>query len=368
MSRRKAGILLAFFLVVSCRRAAPAPAPAKVEFWPVTAWGSTFEVFFVTPAMVAGQTAHSHAHVTVLQNSSPLHGGAVTLVLRDPSGGEVVSERIGPKRDGIFIFDPVPPREGPHDLFFRVESAGGSEEIPGGRVRVGSRGAPGAVLERPAHGPGFGSAAAEGASGAVSFVKELQWHTEFQTEWAAAGSLRESVSAPGRVVKSRPLLLEVALIPEDAPKLAAGPLAGLLLRRSPSAPEISIQSGDLGSVSLSTELDPRTSSILASVELRRAVPELPTGTSFDAELLLPAERTGIVIPDTALVAESSVMTVYEQVEGESFARREVRVIQKQGGRVLVEGLLPGSRIVTKGGTSIRRASLLSSGAPEGHVH
>jgi hypothetical protein len=333
----------------------------------VTAWGSTFEVFFVTPAMEAGQTAHSHAHVTVLQDFSPLHGGAVTLVLRDPAGRSVFSQRTEPKRDGIFIFDAVPPREGPVDLAFRVESSRGAEEIPGGRVRVGSRTAPGAIVERPPHGPGFGPAAADGA-GAVSFVKELQWHTELQTGWASAGSLRESISAPGRVVRSRPLLLEVALTPEDAPKLAGGPPTGVLLRRSPSVPQIALSSGDLGPFSLSSELDARTSSILASMEIRRSVPELAVGSSFDAELLLSAERAGIVIPDTALVAESGVMTVYEQVEGESFARREVRVIQKQGGRVLVEGIRDGSRIVTKGGAAIRRASLLSSGAPEGHVH
>ena len=54
--------------------------------------------------------------------------------------------------------------------------------------------------------------------------------------------------------------------------------------------------------------------------------------------------------------------------GSQFARREVRVLARQGDAALVTGLRPHERVVTVGGAAVRRASLLSSGAPEGHVH
>jgi hypothetical protein len=57
-----------------------------------------------------------------------------------------------------------------------------------------------------------------------------------------------------------------------------------------------------------------------------------------------------------------------QIEGESFARRELRILARQGDQALVEGLRPGERLVTLGAGAIRRSSLLSSGTPEGHVH
>jgi hypothetical protein len=34
----------------------------------------------------------------------------------------------------------------------------------------------------------------------------------------------------------------------------------------------------------------------------------------------------------------------------------------------VTGVPAGARVVTRGADAVRRASLLSSGAPEGHVH
>jgi hypothetical protein len=60
--------------------------------------------------------------------------------------------------------------------------------------------------------------------------------------------------------------------------------------------------------------------------------------------------------------------VYVQVEGESFSRRKVEVRHRQGEQVLVDGVLPGERVVTLGGAAIRRATLLASGSVEGHVH
>jgi hypothetical protein len=88
----------------------------------------------------------------------------------------------------------------------------------------------------------------------------------------------------------------------------------------------------------------------------------------DAQLLLAEEEEGIVVPAGALVDDGGVPVVYLQLSGERFARQPVEVVERQGGQVRVGGLLPGQRLVTRGGDAIRRSSLLTSGASHGHVH
>jgi multidrug efflux pump subunit AcrA (membrane-fusion protein) len=121
-------------------------------------------------------------------------------------------------------------------------------------------------------------------------------------------------------------------------------------------------------VARAPELDPRTATRTVLLELRRDAEELPIGTSAQAEIVLDGERGGIVIPDSALVDDGGLTVVYVQLGGESFARREVRVLAREGQRVLVDGLREGERLVSRGGAAIRRATLLGAGAIEGHVH
>ena len=95
---------------------------------------------------------------------------------------------------------------------------------------------------------------------------------------------------------------------------------------------------------------------------------LPIGTPVEAEILLAGERAGIVVPETTLVDDGGLPVVYLQSGGESFVRAEVKVLARQSGMALVEGLELGSRVVERGGNAIRRATLVSQDVGEGHVH
>ena len=170
-----------------------------------------------------------------------------------------------------------------------------------------------------------------------------------------------------RLVKARPVWMILALRPDDAARVKGRP-SGLLIRRSGSPESIQFGPEDLRIVSQSPEVNVRTASIDLLVEIDRSVSNLPIGTGVEAELLLPGERRGIVVPASALVDDSGVVVAYVQIEGESFARKEVHVLARQGERVLIEGLAPGERLVTVGGGAVRRSVLLSTEAPEGHVH
>jgi membrane fusion protein, heavy metal efflux system len=484
---------------------APASAP---EGWSVTSWGDRYEVFAETGPLVAGQSATSNAHVTVLQDFSPLKQGMVTLVLRSPAGGEEAFRQERPKRDGIYPIEVKPRSEGTFDLVFRIEAAAGPEELQAGKVRVGSASSTGGVLEEGAR---------ETMEG-VSFLKEQQWRTEFATAWVREGALAESVGGPaqvkptgggeavltagidgmvapapwphpgldvaegsavfrliprvsarslpelraesaaleadvevarrrverltellrveaasqaeleraratlaglearlastrggvnsatnplargastavsvrapwpgrvaevavspgqtvaagtplGRVVKVRPLWVVVALRPEEASRVGSKP-AGMFVRRPGQAP-VEIGAKDLKLVARSPEVDPRTASVSVIVQVDRSASDLPFGSTVEAELILGGERRGVVVPVSALLDDSGTTVAYVQVEGESFARREVRILGRLGSEVLVEGLRPGERLVIRGGGAVRRSSLLSAGAPEGHVH
>jgi len=481
-------------------------AHGEAESWAVTAWGERYEIFAETDALVAGQAAPAHTHVTVLDGFSPLTTGAVSAVLRDAGGREQRFRQDQVLRDGIFNVGIEPAAEGTYDLAFVVEVGGDREEIAAGRVRVGGASSPGGLAEPEPE-----------AAGGVSFLKEQQWRTDFATAWVEEGSLRESVSGParvrpprggavvltasadavvapepwpyvgldvgagtavfrlqprasgrnvpeleaesaaleadaetarrrverltellrleatsaaeleraraalagtearleaasrglavaageapaggglvvrapwagrvaevaitpgqavaagevlGRLVRPRPIWVEVALRPELAPRLQAG-IEGLNLRRASLPDPLEVESGAVLLVAIAPEVDPDTATLAAILEVDRSASDLPIGSVVEAEIVLAGERPGIVIPLSAVVDDAGVAVAYVQDSGESFTRRELRVLARQGARVLVEGLRAGERIVTRGGAAIRRSSLLSSGAPEGHVH
>lgn len=192
-----------------------------------------------------------------------------------------------------------------------------------------------------------------------------------------AGRVAEVLVSPGehvaagdtllRVIVERPVWIRVALTPEDATALGDG-ISGLVLDTGASAAPVVVSAGDLRLVAVAPEVDPRSGTVEALIEVERSVDELKPGLHATAQILLPGKVEGMVLPDSAVVDDAGVAVVYVQVEGESFSRREVHVLSRQADLVVVDGVLPGERIVTVGGAAIRRASLLASGSVEGHVH
>lgn len=171
----------------------------------------------------------------------------------------------------------------------------------------------------------------------------------------------------GRVVRTSPVWIELALQPDQAAALSSQAPAGLSIRRWAGEDPFLIQREDLRLVSRAPEVA-SSGTVPVILEVRRGVDLLRLGSRIEADVLLPGDLSGIVIPASALVDDSGIEVVYVQLGGESFDRREVQIEARQGPRALIRGIAAGERIVTRGGNAIRRSSLLGSGAVEGHVH
>lgn len=202
-----------------------------------------------------------------------------------------------------------------------------------------------------------------GTAGAVTLRAPIAGQVAAVT--ASPGGTVAAGEPLARLVRTESLWLEVALPREAAREVATEGVTGVVLTDS-EGPPLRIETG-LRLISAAPEISPRTGTLNVLLEVP-ATSGLALGATFDAQILLGARRAGIVIPSTALVDDGGVPVVYLQLSGESFVRQEVEVVERQGDRLLVEGLTPGQRLVTRGGESIRRSSLMSSGDAHGHVH
>jgi cobalt-zinc-cadmium efflux system membrane fusion protein len=188
---RVAGHVLAVLILAACGQRAD-DHEEEVESWSVTAWGERYEIFPEVDPLVAGATSPAHTHVTILDGFQALTAGTVEIVLRG-AGGEQVFSANEPVRPGIFNVNVAPAAEGDYELAFRIRSAAGDEEIPGGSVKVGTEQSPGGLTREPVELP----AAETGQP--VPFLKEEQWRTAFATEWVREGKLAESARGLARV-------------------------------------------------------------------------------------------------------------------------------------------------------------------------
>jgi RND family efflux transporter MFP subunit len=163
------------------------------ESWSVTAWGDQFGLFPEFDALVAGEAAGCHFHVTVLDGFKPATEGSVAVILTSPSGGEERFSSTTVVRPGIFLIDVRPGGPGERELAFEIEVNGVAETIAGGKVRVGTADDPGGLIASPFDPP-------DGDGGeSVDFLLEQQWKTAFASVWVQTGSLHSAVTGTARL-------------------------------------------------------------------------------------------------------------------------------------------------------------------------
>lgn len=207
--------------------------------------------------------------------------------------------------------------------------------------------------------------ARQGGRVAEALSLRAPFHGEVAEVLASPGSAVAAGETLARVVRTDRQWLEVDVAPEAARALAAGGPGGLVLEAD-EGPPVTIPAEEARLVSLAPEVDPTKGTVTVLLEVTE--PSLILGATLEAEVLLPGDVEGVVVPASALVDDAGESVVYLQLSGERFVRQEVEVLARQGERALVEGLVPGQRLVTGGADAIRRSTLLSSGEAHGHVH
>ncbi len=194
--------LCSFALCLSALGGCAAPDtsdnPPTPETWSVTAWGDHYEIFPEAKPLAVGVITVAHTHVTRLRDFAALAEGTVEVVLRRDSGEEIFSADA-PSRPGVFNVEIEPRTAGEVEILFRISEPGGvngpqgSEEIRGGRLRVGEAQQPGRLLVAPAP-----KGASDGGE-PLTFLKEEQWRSSFSTDWVRSGALARSVSGLAKV-------------------------------------------------------------------------------------------------------------------------------------------------------------------------
>ncbi len=349
-------------------------------------WSTTF----ATARAAAGELA-----ATVIANGRVLPAGGADVTITAPVPGAVSARRwphVGAEvRPGATLFHLVPSVAGDRSL---PELEAQSDELQAERDAAGRRlarleglASVGATSTREVEDARARLAglearldaamrtlatarAARGGGRAGSDALEVRSPQEGRVAevFVTPGEVVGAGARLARVVQTRPVWIEVGLSPADASRVAMF-AEGLSLRTRADAGALSLRPDEVALVARSPVLDPASGTVPVLVSVRRSTDELPIGSTVSVELPLgSASRSGVLLPGSAIVDDGGVSVVYEQVEGEAFARREVQVLVRRGERVLVQGLVPDARVVTVGGNAIRRAALMSSGAVEGHVH
>jgi RND family efflux transporter MFP subunit len=116
-------------------------------------------------------------------------------------------------------------------------------------------------------------------------------------------------------------------------------------------------------------IDPKTRALPLQIEVENRNGELLVGQTGTAILYTGRTQRLPVVPQDAILTEAGRPYVFVQIAGESFARRFVDVLSRDGGLVgLRAGVKPGERVVTRGAYDVQLASAAKGLPAEGHVH
>ncbi|MBI4755695.1 MAG: efflux RND transporter periplasmic adaptor subunit [Betaproteobacteria bacterium] len=97
--------------------------------------------------------------------------------------------------------------------------------------------------------------------------------------------------------------------------------------------------------------------------------QLPIGMAVQAQVFAGGAREAVAIPASSVLDEGGMAVVFVQAGGESFERRTVRLGAREGDWVeVLDGLTPGSRVVSRGAYLVKLASTGTAQIGHGHAH
>lgn len=172
-----------------------------------------------------------------------------------------------------------------------------------------------------------------------------------------------------RIVDADRLWLEARVSEFDLSQLDPEAGGELLLDAAPDRPYPLTPAAGARFLSASTTLDPdsRTATLLFEFPAGAIGPK--PGMRGTMRLAAAAPREALLVPEAALVFEAGVPTAYVILGGESFQKRILTLGERDAGFVeVLNGLSAGERVVTRGASMVRLASLTPAAFGPGHAH
>ena len=193
-----------------------------------------------------------------------------------------------------------------------------------------------------------------------------------------AGTLADVRVSPGAYAEAGALLFHIAdrsklwlelRVPEsEAARLRE--VSGAAFRVPGSETGVEIVTGKNGKlVAVGGAVDATTRTLPVVFEFSVPDAQLPIGLAVQAQVFTGGTRPAVAIPASSVLDEGGISVVFVMIGGESFERRTVRLGARDGDWVeVVDGLTPGSRVVSRGAYLVKLASTGTAQIGHGHAH
>jgi membrane fusion protein, heavy metal efflux system len=120
---------------------------------------------------------------------------------------------------------------------------------------------------------------------------------------------------------------------------------------------------------LGLQVDPGTRTVPLTYEVNNSQGRLRVGQSVTLHVETTRSEGALAIPDSAVLEEDGRLIAFVQVSGETFEKRDLSLGIREGNFVQVlSGIETGERVVVRGATAIRLASLSATIPAHGHAH
>lgn len=202
-----------------------------------------------------------------------------------------------------------------------------------------------------------------GAASGNAFVLRAPIGGRVAEVFAALGASYQEGAPLFRIVRTDRVEVQAQLPASDAP---LSRVSGLSLEVPGRADPIPLDPDHVHDAGV---IDPRTRALPIQIEVRNPNGVLLIGQTGTAVIYTGNKQRLPVVPKAAVLTEAGRPYVFVQTGGESFARRFIDVVARDGDVVGVRaGVKPGERVVTRGAYEVQLASAASGLPAEGHVH
>ena len=193
-----------------------------------------------------------------------------------------------------------------------------------------------------------------------------------------AGVIADVRVSPGAFAQEGALLFHIAdrstlwlelRVPESDAARLVNP-AGAAFRIAGRDAGIEIVAGKNGKlVAVGGVVDAATRTVPVVFEFTPGDLALPIGMAVQAQVFAGGAREAVAIPASSMLDEGGLAVVFVMIGGESFERRQVRLGARDGDWVeVLDGLTPGSRVVSRGAYLVKLASTGTAQIGHGHAH